>query len=180
MDSDVVLVLNPELEASMSKLTLSLCIMSCLPLLAEDSTAKNGPLKARCLMGLEDIKRNSHGTLTIQNDELQFTSGATVAKVPVKSIEDIFSGEEMTQSGGTVGTLTKVALPYGGGRALSLILRSKIDILTLAYRDDNGGFHGVILTMPKGQGEQLRAQLVAGGAHVTPAKALETREDKKQ
>jgi hypothetical protein len=86
----------------------------------------------------------------------------------------------MTQSGGTVGTLTKVALPYGGGRALSLILRSKIDILTLAYRDDNGGFHGVILTMPKGQGEQLRAQLVAGGAHVTPAKVLETREEKKQ
>jgi hypothetical protein len=161
----------------MSKLAvLALSILSCIPLLAEDSA----PLKVRNLMGLENIKRNARGTLTVQNDTMQFTSGQGVAKVPVKSIDDIFSGEEMTQSGGTVGTLTKVALPYGGGRALSLILRSKIDILTLTYHDDNGGFHGVILTMPKGQGEQLRGRLVAAGAHVTPVQTLQTREEKKQ
>ena len=158
----------------MSKLTIFLCcVLSCATLSAED-------LKVRCLMGLENIKRNAHGTLTIQNDTMQFTTGQAVAKVPVKSIDDIFSGEEMTQSGGTVGALTKVALPYGGGRALSLLLRSKIDILTLTYRDDNGGFHGVILTLPKGQGEQLRTQLVAAGAHVTPAETLKSREEKKQ
>jgi hypothetical protein len=158
---------------------LVLSLLSCLPLLAQEAALKGMPLKVRCLMGAENIKRNARGMLAIQNDAMQFTAGQLAAKVPVKSIDDIFSGAEMTQSGGTVGAITKVALPYGGGRALSLLLRSKIDILTLTYRDDNGGFHGVILALPKGQGAQVRAQLVAGGAHAheeTPQPPLEKKQ----
>jgi hypothetical protein len=158
---------------------LVLSALSYLPLLAQEPVLKGMPLKVRCLMGLENIKRNAHGMLAIQNDAMQFTAGQAVAKVPVKSIDDIFSGEETTQSGGTVGALTKVALPYGGGRALSLLLRTKIDILTLTYRDDNGAFHGVILTLPKGQGAQVRAQLIAGGAHATVASAPLPQQEKK-
>jgi len=167
----------------MSRLSIfALSLLSGLPLLAQESTVNGMPLKVRCLMGLDNIKRNAHGTLTLEQDSMQFNTGQTVAKVPVKSIDDIFSGAEMTQSGGTVGALTKVALPYGGGRALSLLLRSKIDILTLTYRDENGGFHGVILTLPKGQGAQVRAQLVAGGAHAKAEEPppLQTRPEKKQ
>jgi len=167
------------METSMSRwIVFVVPILSCLPVLAQDAALKGMPLKVRCLMGLENVKRNARGMLAIQNDSMQFSAGQAVAKVPVKSIDDIFTGEEMTQSGGTVGVITKVALPYGGGRALSLLLRSKIDILTLTYRDGNGGFHGVILTLPKGQGAQVRAQLVAGGAHVTVAEALQP--EKKQ
>ncbi len=176
-----MLGLNPELEVNMSRSSIFvLSVLSCLPLLAQESVAKGAPVKARCLMGLENMKRNSRGMLTIQNDSMQFTSGQAVTKVPVKSIDDIFSGAEMTQSGGTVGAITKVALPYGGGRALSLLLRSKIDVLTLTYRDDNGGFHGVILTLPKGQGTQVRAELVAGGAHAHVEEALQPQPEKKQ
>jgi hypothetical protein len=142
-----------------------LSILSCLPAMAQEPQVKGMPLKVRCLMGLETVKRNASGMLTLHEEAMEFSAGQVKARVPVKSIDDIFSGAEMTQSGGTVGVITKVALPYGGGRALSLLLRSKIDILTLTYRDDQGGFHGVILTMPKGQGAQVRAQLVAGGAH---------------
>jgi len=161
-----MLGLNPELEASMSRSRIFvLSILSCAPLLAQEAAVKGMPLKVRCLMGLETVKRNASGMLTLHEEAMEFSAGQAKARVPVKSIDDIFSGAEMTQSGGTVGTLTKIALPYGGGRALSLLLRAKIDILTLTYRDDNGGFHGVILTMPKGQGTQVRAQLVAGGAH---------------
>jgi hypothetical protein len=142
-----------------------LSILSCASLLAQEAALKGMPLKVRCLMGLETVKRNASGMLILQEEALQFTAGQAKARVAVKSIDDIFSGAEVTQSGGTVGRLTKMAVPYGGGRALSLLLRLKIDILTLTYRDDNGGFHGVILTMPKGQGTLVRAQLVAGGAH---------------
>lgn len=167
--------------SKMSKWSIfALSILSCLPAAAQESALKGMPLKVRCLMGLENVKRNAHGMLTIQNDAMEFASGQAVAKVPVKSIDDIISGEEMTQSGGTVGVITKVALPYGGGRALSLLLRSKIDILTLTYRDDNGGFHGAIITMPKGQGAQVRAQLVASGAHVSIAEPLQPGPEKKQ
>jgi hypothetical protein len=150
----------------MSRLSIFvLSILSGAALFAQEAAVKGMPLKVRCLMGLDTIKRNTSGMLTLQDEAMGFSAGQAKARVPVKSIEDIFSGAEMTQSGGAVGTLTKIALPYGGGRALSLLLRSKIDILTLTYRDDNGGFHGAILTMPKGQGTLVRAQLVAGGAH---------------
>ena len=176
-----MLGLNPELEASMSRSSIFiLSILSCANLLAQEATVKGMPLKVRCLMGLETVKRNAQGMLTLQEEAMEFTAGQAKARVPVKSIDDIFSGAEMTQSGGTVGTLTKIALPYGGGRALSLLLRAKIDILTLTYRDDNGGFHGVILTMPKGQGTQVRAQLVAGGAHAHVEEVPQPAQEKKQ
>lgn len=116
------------------------------------------------LLGLDEIKRNAKGKLTIQNGAMQFDAGKKEVKVPTASIEGIFSGEETTQALGAVGTIGKVAAPYGGGRVLSLLLRTKVDVLTLAYRDANGAFHGVIFTLPKGQAAQVRAQLVAEGA----------------
>jgi hypothetical protein len=168
------------MEASMLRPSIVLLsILSCLPAMAQEPQVKGMPLKVRCLMGLETVKRNASGMLTLHEEAMEFSAGQVKARVPVKSIDDIFSGAEMTQSGGTVGVITKVALPYGGGRALSLLLRSKIDILTLTYRDDQGGFHGVILTMPKGQGAQVRAQLVAGGAHAHE-EAPQPAQEKKQ
>jgi len=124
------------------------------------------------LMGLEDVQRNAHGKLTLEKDSMHFDSDKGSANVPVASIDDVYTGAEVTQSGGTLGTITKVAVPYGGGRALSLLLRSKIDIITIVYHDPNGGFHGFIATLPKGQGEQVRAQLVTAGAH--SSNSLET------
>jgi len=169
------------MEVSMSRSSIFvLSILSCAPLFAQDATVKGMPLKVRCLMGLETVKRNAGGMLTLHEEAMEFSAGQAKARVPVKSIDDIFSGAEITQSGGTVGVITKVALPYGGGRALSLLLRSKIDILTLTYRDDNGGFHGVILTMPKGQGAQVRAQLVAGGAHAHVEEPPQPAQEKKK
>src|SRR5260370_41017423 len=132
-----------------------LSILSWDPLLAQEAAVKGMPLKVRCLMGLETVKRNASGMLTLHEEAMEFSAGQAKARVPVKSIDDIFSGAEMTQSGGTISTLTKIALPYGGGRALSLLLRAKIDILTLTYRYDNGGFHGVILTLPQGKGAEI-------------------------
>jgi len=123
------------------------------------------PLVAHHLMGLDTIKRNAKGDLKIEKGSLQFTAGKTVATVPASSVTDIFSGEEVSQSGGTVGTLTKLAIPYGGGRALSLVLRNKLDVITVTYLDKDKGFHGAIFSLPKGQGEQLRTQLIAEGAH---------------
>ena len=64
-------------------------------------------------------------------------------------------------------TLGKAAVPFGGGRAVSLFAHKKYDTLALAYVDGNGGFHGAIFQLGKDQGEILRTELVAAGAHVT-------------
>ena len=61
-----------------------------------------------------------------------------------------------------------MAAPYGGGRFLSLF-RTKIDTLTIRYRDANGGLHGAIFTMPVGKADGIKKELLANGAHATAA-----------
>jgi hypothetical protein len=101
---------------------------------------------------------------------MQFTAKKTEARVPASSIEDIFVCSETTQGGGTAGRVVKtaaIAAPFGTGKALTLLMRTKVDILTVVYRGADGGVHGVILALPKGLAETTRTQLVAAGAHTS-------------
>ncbi|MHB8524530.1 MAG: hypothetical protein ACYDH9_27770, partial [Limisphaerales bacterium] len=130
--------------------------------------------------GLENVKRNRAGKLTVQDGVMQFKAGTTLAKVPIASIEDLFIGSETTQAGGKAGTVAKaaaLAAPYDSGAVLSLLLRTKVDILTVSYRDSGGALHAAILALPKSQAEQERAQLIASGAHASAA-GQEMREKK--
>jgi hypothetical protein len=84
---------------------------------------------------LENVKRNRAGKLTIQNGVMQFEAGTTDAKVPTAAIDDLSIGSETTQAGGKAGTVAKtaaIATPYDSGAALSLLLRTKVDILTVS------------------------------------------------
>jgi hypothetical protein len=134
----------------------------------------------RHLIGLENIKNNASGQLTVENGSLEFKKDKTEARVPIADIDDIFTGAETTQSGGTPGRLVKLAAPYGSGRALSLLMRNKVDILTVSYHGPDGGLHGAIFALPKGQGDKFREQLIHAGAHATPVVAPETQQGGKQ
>jgi hypothetical protein len=128
-------------------------------------------LNVRLVIGLENIKHNTSGKLTVQNGAMQFDS-ATPAKVPAPSIDDIFVGTETTQGGGKTGRVAKtaaIAAPYESGAALSLLLRTKVDMLVVSYRDGEGGRHAAIFALPKGQAEAVKIKLVAAGAHVSAA-----------
>ena len=130
----------------------------------------------RHLIGLENIKSQAGGKLSVQNGALEFTAGKTEAKVPASSIEDIFLGSETTQGGGKVGRVVKtasMAAPYESGKVLTLMLRTKVDILTVSYRDSSGALHAAILALPKDQGAGIRTQLIAAGAHTGPASEKE-------
>jgi hypothetical protein len=112
---------------------------------------------------------------------MQFEAGTTDAKVPTAAINDLSIGSETTQAGGKVGTVAKtvaLAAPYDSGAALSLLLRTKVDILTVSYRDSGGGLHAAILALPRSQAEQERAQLIAAGAHVSAPAGQELKERK--
>jgi len=132
------------------------------------------PPNIRHVIGLETIKRNESGHLTIQNGSMQFSAKKAAATVPTASIEDIFVGTETTQAGGKAGRAVKtaaIAAPFGSGKVLTLMLRTKVDILTVVYRGADGGVHGVILALPKGLAETTRTQLVAAGAHTSAPQA---------
>ncbi len=127
-------------------------------------------VNARHVIGLENVKRNRAGKLTVQNGVMQFEAGTTNSKVPTAAIDDISVGSETTQAGGKAGTVARtaaIAAPYDSGAALTLLLRTKVDILTVSYRDSDGGLHAAILALPRSQAEQERAQLFAAGAHAS-------------
>jgi hypothetical protein len=128
-----------------------------------------GKVDARHVVGLENIKRNRSGSLVILDGELQFQAGKMNANVPLASIDDLSVGTEVTQAGGKAGTVAKtaaMAAPYESGAALSILLRTTVDTLTVSNRDSGGGLHYAILALSKGRGEQQRAQLITAGAHV--------------
>jgi hypothetical protein len=123
----------------------------------------------RHVIGLENIKHNAGGKLTVQNGAMQF-DGTSAVKVPAPSIDDVFVGTETTQGGGKAGRVAKtaaIAAPYESGAALSLLLRTKVDMLVVSYRDGQGARHAAIFALPKGHAEAVKTQLVAAGAHVS-------------
>jgi hypothetical protein len=125
-------------------------------------------IRATHLMGFEGASNNANGTLSFQGATLQFQKAEKPAvQVKVSSVHDIFLGDQSKQVGGLPMTLGKAAVPFGGGRAISLFAHKKYDTLTLEYVDANGGIHGAIFELKKGKADVLRNELVARGAHVS-------------
>jgi hypothetical protein len=125
-------------------------------------------VRATHLMGFEGAKKNSTGTLSIQDRELRFQRGSEpAAQVMVASVQEVFLDDESKQVGGLPMTLGKAAVPFGGGRVVSLFAHKKYDTLALQYIASDGGIHGAIFELSRGQGKLLRDHLVTSGAHVT-------------
>ena len=128
------------------------------------------------------MKSQSGGKLSVQSDALLFDCRKSQAKVAISAIDDILLGSESTQSGGKTGKVFKaaaIAAPYEAGKVLSLLMWTKVDILTVLYRDENGGVHSAVFEVPQGQAAGIRTQLIAAGAHVT-ALAEEAEKEAKQ
>jgi hypothetical protein len=126
--------------------------------------------RATHLLGFANAKTNSTGTLSVQDDSVQFQqNGKPGAQVRVKigSVRDVFLGSESKQVGGLPMTLGKAAAPFGGGRVVSLFAHKNYDTLTLEYVDADGGIHGAIFQLTKGQGELLKDELTAQGATIS-------------
>ncbi len=138
--------------------------------LAQDaaSTLKaNQPFSIRAthVVGLPNTKSNCKGTLSAQDNVLRFQQDSkTVAQVDIASVRKVFLGEESMQVGGVPMKIGKAAAPFGGGRVVSLFAHKTYDTLTLEYIDSDGGVHGAIFQVTKGQGELVRNELMARGA----------------
>lgn len=143
----------------------------------------DAPLKITVIKGLQGIKDNTQGTLVIGDGSMHFAHEAIKSDLAAHSIEDVVTGDDSQRViRGTVGTLSWFA-PYGAGRFLSLF-RTKLDTVTIKYRDADGGLHGAIFTMPVGQAEVIKKDLLAQGAQTTvpegEAKSAATAPDPKE
>ena len=121
----------------------------------------------KCVIGLESIKPNIKGTLSLLPNGLEFATGKNRVDISTASIQDIFIGQESRQDvSGPVGTVAKAGIPYGGGRIVSLFSHN-VEVLTVEYVDSNGGFHGTVFVLSPGKATVVKNQLVAQGAKVT-------------
>ena len=132
----------------------------------------------KCVIGLENIKPGTTGTLASVSTGLEFTAGKKKAAITISSIQDVFTGRESRQDvSGMGGTLVETAIPYGGGRFVSLFSH-KVDVLGVEYVDSNGGFHGAIFVLSAGKATAFKDQLIAQGAKVS--KHVEAPDPKEQ
>ncbi|PYV62561.1 MAG: hypothetical protein DMG97_40080 [Acidobacteria bacterium] len=165
-------IISTRLKPDLFLVSLVLLWCSVAALAQSPGQSANSPtpvsIRGTHLLGFENAKNNANGTLSIEGDALQFQKdGKPTEQVKIASVQDIFLGEQSKQVGGTPMTLGKAAVPFGGGRAISLFAHKKYDTLALEYVDSNGGMHGAIFQLNKGQAEALRNELVAKGARVS-------------
>src|SRR5215813_1578935 len=135
-----------------------------------ETTAGNSSVHVKHILGFENVRRNASGELSIHDDDLRFQhEGSPAAQVSITSIQNISLGEEDKQVGGVPMMLGKAAVPFGGGRVVSLFSHKKYDSLAIEYLDGSGGFHGAVFRLSKGQGLIFKNELLAHGAHITPS-----------
>jgi hypothetical protein len=162
---------RPELRSVSRFLAVLLCCSLTAPAQKAIQLADtSAPFSTRAthLLGFANASNNSTATLSVQDDSLQFQqNGKPGAKVKIASVRDVFLGAESKQVGGLSMTLGKTAAPFGGGRVVSLFAHKKYDTLTLEYVDADGGIHGAIFQLTKGQGELVRNELIARGATIS-------------
>jgi hypothetical protein len=135
-----------------------------------ETSAARSSIHVKHVLGFEGVKRNDSGELSIQDDALLFLrDGSPAAQVSIASIQNISLGQEDKQVGGVPMMLGKTAVPFGGGRVVSLFSHKKYDSLTIEYLDSTSGFHGAIFLLTKGQGQTFKDDLITHGAHITPS-----------
>jgi hypothetical protein len=164
-------------------LWLSTMLICCsLTASAQNTTQRENPnapfsIRTTHLLGFANARNNSTGTLSVQDDSLQFQqNGKPSAKVKIALVRDVFLGGESKQVGGLPMTLGKTVAPFGGGRVVSLFAHKKYDTLTLEYEDADEGIHGVIFQLTKGQGELVKNELIAHGATLSSHQDQSTKE----
>jgi hypothetical protein len=132
-----------------------------------ENSVTSPPIHVTHVLGFEDVQRNVSGELSINDDVLRFLRDQSpAAQVSISSIQNISLGEQDKQVGGVPMMMGKAAVPFGGGRMVSLFSHKKYDSLTLESVDSSGGFHGAIFRLAKGQGETFKNALIAHGTHI--------------
>jgi hypothetical protein len=133
--------------------------------------------RATHLLGFANARNNSTGTLSVQDDSLQFQqNGKPGAQVKIGSVRDVFLGDESKQVGGLPMTLGEAAAPFGGGRVVSLFAHKKYDTLSLEYVDADKGIHGAIFQLRKGQAEIVKNELMAHSVSISSRQDQSTKE----
>jgi hypothetical protein len=126
----------------LGRLLACLSLLVCYHGIAQDNVAPAPKsLRVTHIQGLQGLKDNTNGTLTIQAHTLRFQPhDGNAAEIKVSSIKEVALGVQDKEVGGMPLAIRRAATPYGGGRVIALFAHKKYEIVTVKYRDSDGGF----------------------------------------
>lgn len=114
--------------------------------------------KAEHVDGFPDIKRNKRGTLALSADALTFSAKSGRPSIERSSITAVSAGSQSVELWGIGGRILRMGIPDGGGLAAATVMHHRVDMLTIAYRDERGGNHSAVFLLPaKEAGTALRS-----------------------
>jgi hypothetical protein len=128
--------------------------------------------KVEHVYGLPDIKHNKTGALTLTADALSFTGNSGDASISRSSITALSAGNQRVEIGGFGMRLVRMAIPDGGGLAAAAVMHHRIDVLTVNFRDINGGRHAAVFFLPAAEAD--RALQSFSSMPESPTKSVET------
>ncbi|WP_420237842.1 hypothetical protein ACOBR2_20000 [Telmatobacter bradus] len=111
------------------------------------------------LYGLPDVKAKAKGRMSINADGIRFSVNGLATSLPIANILAVHTGNERVELWGVKGRILRMMLPDGGGTLLATFLHHRIDMLTVEYRDDKGGYHAAVFELPAK--EAVRAMQMA-------------------
>ena len=111
--------------------------------------------------GLEEVKANVSGDLTLSPAALTFSNKNVLESIARGRIVNVFTGDQRTEPWGTTGKIARKIIPYGGGAVLAAATNKKVDLLTVEYRDIHDGYHGVVFVLPVQKAAAVRGQILA-------------------
>jgi hypothetical protein len=111
--------------------------------------------------GLEEVKANVSGDLTLSAAALTFSNRDVSTSIPRERIVNVFTGDQRTEPWGTTGKIARKVIPFGGGAALAVATNKKVDLLTVEYRDIHDAYHGVVFVLPVEKAAVVRDTILA-------------------
>src|SRR5580698_1677718 len=105
--------------------------------------------RAKHLIGMPEVRPKVEGKLIITQQEIMFDKKGLRGTVPISDVTAVHVGDEKVEKGGVPARLIKMAIPYGGGAAVSAVYRGQVDILTIEFHDGSGSYHGMVFQLQK-------------------------------
>ena len=125
---------------------------------------------AQHVFGLPGARAKESGTLTINGSDLTFAGKTSRSTIRLQSVYAVGAGNERVELWGMKGRLLRMAIPNGGGLFAATFMHHRVDMFTVEFGDQNGGYHAAVFFLPANEAERaLQTLTTAPIAHYEPA-----------
>lgn len=136
------------------------------------SAAPWNAVRARLITGLPGLKPGAKGSLDLSASSLAFNSASGAVSVPLASIMAVETGSQRVELWGTKGRLLRMAIPNGGGILLATVLHHRVDMLTVEFVDERGGYHAAVFSLDSDSAQRALEVLSSTSTAARPPAAV--------